>query len=42
MCESAEESFEETAADIAEVYESKLDSIAQFIIQEGIQISLVS
>lgn len=36
VCESVEEGFEETATNIAKVYESKLDSIAQFMIQEGI------
>ena len=36
VCESVEEGFEETAANIAKVYESKLDSIAHFMIQEGI------
>lgn len=36
VCESVEDDYEETAAKIAEVYESKLDDIAQFMINEGI------
>lgn len=36
VCESPWEDYEETAVKIAEVYERKLDSIAQFMIDEGI------
>ena len=36
VCESVEEGFEETAASIAEVYESKLNDIAEFMLEEGI------
>lgn len=36
VCEDFEEDYEETAAQIAEIYESKLDSIAQFMLDEGI------
>lgn len=36
VCESPQEDYEETAVKIAEVYESKLNNIAQFMIDEGI------
>lgn len=36
VCENLEEDYEEAAAKIAEVYESKLDTIAQFMIDDGI------
>lgn len=36
ICENADDTIENTAAEIAEVYESRLDDIAQFMIDEGI------
>ncbi|MCH5193608.1 MAG: hypothetical protein J1F11_06575 [Oscillospiraceae bacterium] len=36
VCESPDESLEEAAAEIAGIYESKLNSIAEFMIDEGI------
>lgn len=36
VCEAPDKSLEETASAIAEIYESKLNSIAEFMIEEGI------
>ena len=36
VCEAPDKNLEETAAEIARIYESKLNSIAEFMIEEGI------
>lgn len=36
ICEEPEDDFEKTASKIAEVYESRLNDIVQFLLEEGI------
>ncbi len=37
ICESVEDGFEETAKQIAQCYEDKLQDIAEFMLEEGIE-----